>query len=251
MAKHRTKTSKGLGTEDTFAKVRRFSLPGAIAEEIHSAILSGKLTPGQRITEDAVCKQMGVSRTSVREALQELRVLGVLAARNRRTYIAPEPDIEEIKDVYFLRGVCEGMAAVGAKKRMRKGDLQRLESLVRQMEESAQSGDSVGFRRADLSFHELIWRIDGKQYLERLLKALTHPYIAYLAALIPRSGHLTLVDIAKLHREFLNNLRRFSGRKLQAQVGKLFRTLGRALHIANQNGHEKPDSKRRQAGFGG
>jgi len=55
-----------------FTELQHPTLCQNLVEGIHFAIISGKLKPGERITEGQICRMAGVSRTSVREAFQQL-----------------------------------------------------------------------------------------------------------------------------------------------------------------------------------
>lgn len=213
-----------------FGKLQQRSLSQMIGDQIYSAISTGKLKPGQQVTENIIVTELGVSRASVREAFRELRVLGILVERRRKTYIMEQPSAEEIADVYALRGVCEGIAAASAKKTLTEADFALLDQLVQRMEASAQTGEHAEFLEADIAFHEILWRHPRKPYLERVLQALTHPYFAYLSALMRRSSGVTLRSISHVHREYVEDLRRYSGRRLQARVERHFRILGEYFH---------------------
>src|SRR5262245_1362295 len=97
--------TKNTESEYVFSQLKHPSLRKAITEQIHFAIIGGSLKPGQRITEQLICEQLGVSRTSVREAFQEMRAMGVLTENRRKTYISSGPGPDEIRDTFALRGL--------------------------------------------------------------------------------------------------------------------------------------------------
>ncbi len=233
------------GPTNLFTELQHPSITQAIVQQIHSVILQGRLKPGERITEQAIAKQMGVSRPAVREALQELRVLGVLIGRRRKTYVAPAPSGQEIHDIYTLRGICEGIAVVDARRRLRKDDFEQLESFVRAMEQSARSGDYWRFLKADLSYHELLWRANGNGHLLRILQFLTYPYFAYMAAYVHRSKLATLSHIAREHRKYFNDLRRLTGTKLKTRVERHFRGLAGTVQLLCRKVEERSSAEAR------
>ena len=213
-----------------FGKLQQRSLSQMIGDQIYAAISTGKLKPGQQVTENIIVTELGVSRASVREAFRELRVLGILVERRRKTYIMEQPSAEEISEVYALRGVCEGIAAAAAKKTLTEHDYAHFDQLVQRMETAAQEGAHKDFLDADIAFHELLWEHTRKPYLERVLQSLTHPYFAYLSALMRRSSSVTLRSIARVHRDYVDDLRQHSGRRLQACIERHFRLLGEYFH---------------------
>jgi len=217
-------------TSGVFDKLQQRSLSQMIGDQIYTAISTGKLKPGQQVTENIIVTELGVSRASVREAFRELRVLGILVERRRKTYIMEQPSAEEISEVYSLRGVCEGIAAAAAKKTLTEHDFAHFDQLVQRMETAAQDGNHEEFLDADVAFHELLWEHTRKPYLERVLQTLTHPYFAYLSALMRRSSSVTLRAIARVHRDYVADLRQYSGRRLQTCVERHFRLLGEYFH---------------------
>jgi len=65
-----------------FESMQRRPLPETITETIVEAIESGELSPGERLpTEPDLAKQLGVGRTSLREALSRLQTLGYVDVR--------------------------------------------------------------------------------------------------------------------------------------------------------------------------
>lgn len=238
-------------TSGVFGKLQQRSLSQMIGDQIYSAISTGKLKPGQQVTENIIVTELGVSRASVREAFRELRVLGILVERRRKTYIMEQPSAEEISEVYALRGVCEGIAAAAAKKTLTEHDYAHFDQLVQRMEAAAQEGAHEDFLDADVAFHELLWEHTRKPYLERVLQSLTHPYFAYLSALMRRSSGVTLRSIARVHRNYVEDLRQYSGRRLQVRIERHFRLLGEYFHPLCQIEDHRTASRAEATAAGG
>jgi DNA-binding GntR family transcriptional regulator len=204
----------------------RPTLTRTIAEHLHSAVLTGKLQPGQMITEQGTAKSLGVSRSSVREAFQMLRTSGVLTQRNTRTFVNTMPTRDEIEGLYQIRGLCQALASEEAKKHWRKGDYIRLDAAIQQMEALARKGDIEGFQDADLAFHRLIWQVNQKTYLNVIREALNAPYYTFFNALLRRASSKQLCDLAMLHRRYLDILRKHEGTELKAAIIECYRAIG-------------------------
>lgn len=219
---------------NVFSQLQHSSLRQAIAAQIHAALLTGKLKPGQRITEEETCQALGVSRASVREAFQEMRALGVLTASRRKTYISGEFDAREIRDAYMFRGICEGLAAKEAKRNLHRDGYEKLELYIRRMEEASRKKDLEAFWQADLAFHDLIWQSSQGKYLQRLLQVITIPYHPFLLALLRKASAEELLQITRVHRRHLEDLQRFNTPLLRkrlerhyCKLGNIFATLSR------------------------
>jgi DNA-binding GntR family transcriptional regulator len=81
-----------------------------IIAALRSAIETGVLVPGQRLIEKDLCEQLGVSRTSLREALREVQAEGILEYNSSRSLSVSSISIEEAKNIYRLRSVLEALA---------------------------------------------------------------------------------------------------------------------------------------------
>jgi DNA-binding GntR family transcriptional regulator len=82
-----------------------------------SEIHEGRLSPGERLTEDSLASILGVSRTPVREALGALAQRGVLARRDRGGFVVPVPNLAGLKNAFELRRLLEPYAAQRAARR--------------------------------------------------------------------------------------------------------------------------------------
>ena len=94
--------------------MRRGNLADEVADHIRDSILTGRLRPGTRIDQDAIAKDMGVSRLPVREALISLDQEGLVRTLPRRGAYVERVQREDIADHYQLFGTVAGLAAARA-----------------------------------------------------------------------------------------------------------------------------------------
>jgi DNA-binding GntR family transcriptional regulator len=90
------------------ALVRNASV--ATNELIRRAIIDGRLQPGERLKEEELARELGISRTPVREALLMLQAEGLVDATPNRGATVRAHTAEDIDDLYQLRAVLEGYA---------------------------------------------------------------------------------------------------------------------------------------------
>ncbi|RZL91987.1 MAG: GntR family transcriptional regulator [Variovorax sp.] len=81
--------------------------PTTIAERVVEAILAQKLAPGERLGEQDLAQNFGVSRTMVREALMQLQARGFVEVQSRRGWYVVEPSIAEARDAFAARRIVE------------------------------------------------------------------------------------------------------------------------------------------------
>src|SRR4029077_11389899 len=83
----------------------------AATELIREAILDGRLPPGHRLKEEELARELGISRTPVREALLVLQTEGLIDAAPNRGAVVRSHDSDDLEDLYQLRALLEGYVA--------------------------------------------------------------------------------------------------------------------------------------------
>jgi DNA-binding GntR family transcriptional regulator len=120
---------------------------------LRQQILSREILPGSRVTEDAVASELGVSRATVRQALNSLELEGLLVRNpTSRVLEVLSLDADDVKDIYQARRVLE-LAGVEASADAPEEALEELKQAVTQMKEAAENTDFVGFVEADARSH--------------------------------------------------------------------------------------------------
>lgn len=156
-----------------------------IAEKIRSKILSGSFPAGERLKQERLAEEFGVSRTPIREALSRLEAQGLVTQQQRRSAVVCAPSSRDIAEVYRIRAELEGLAASLAARWITDSALARLRAshekfLARIKESPATSRARTagrGARRAallklDVDFHGAIVAASNNRNLERLITEL-------------------------------------------------------------------------------
>ncbi|MES1979791.1 MAG: GntR family transcriptional regulator [Pseudomonadota bacterium] len=82
-----------------------------VIQKITDAIVQGRFGPGERLIERELCELMGVSRTSIREALRELENEGLIENIPNKGPIVARISVKQAESIYQVRAVTEGLAA--------------------------------------------------------------------------------------------------------------------------------------------
>jgi DNA-binding FadR family transcriptional regulator len=206
----------------------------AVAGEIQEMIRRERIAPGGKLpTEHALAKRFGVSRPLLREAIQSLKALGVVDSRPRRGMrvlpFSPElhldamiPRIrteEERADLYELRRLLEPGILRLAARRVKPGDLDTLEALLRTPFPPGRAAVREGLAR-DILFHETLWKIAGNRFVWGLRGLL----VRYFASL--ETGPLTEIMIRRANDEHLSIVRALRAGNVERAVRALERNLG-------------------------
>jgi len=106
-----TAPSNSLAASWTARPMGRVAAPlrEQVISALRQAILSFELKPGQRLVERELIEQLGVSRTTIREALRELTSEGLVTVVPQRGAMVSAPSLEEAADLYKVRAALESL----------------------------------------------------------------------------------------------------------------------------------------------
>lgn len=153
-------------------------------ETIRAMVLSGELSPGEQLSEEALAERCGVSRTPVRDALRRLEAeLLVRKNESQRSFVA-DWSLDDVSDAFELRAMMEGYAARRAAERMDEPTLKRLAEENRAILEATKGlkPDVAAFLEHNRNFHELILEAANSRRLTQLLMALIEQPVIWRTA---------------------------------------------------------------------
>ena len=139
---------------------------------IKGAIQQGRLKPGQRLREEALAQELGVSRTPVREALRRLEAEGLIEPLPRQGLVVRNPPEEDLADLCVVREALEGLAGRLAAQSITRAELYRLEELYTETERAVRAGDVGRLAALNDEFHRVVWQASRNRYLARQLHQL-------------------------------------------------------------------------------
>ncbi|TNM71125.1 GntR family transcriptional regulator [Deinococcus radiopugnans ATCC 19172] len=137
-----------------------------VRDQLRSAILAGELAPGSRLSVPELARQLGVSRSPVREAVLLLVGEGLAVEQSRRGVEVARLELSDVLELYELRIALESVAARSAAERMSGSDLAALRGVL-DAQGAAAVGDASSFRELDLRFHEIVTQTCGNARLAR------------------------------------------------------------------------------------
>ncbi len=152
----------------TIASNEYLPLRDVVFNTLRDAILTGKLSPGERLMENHLAEQLGVSRTPIREALRMLEQEKLVELVPRKGAQVLDMSEKEIVDILEIRSVLEGLATSLACRKMTDEDLQQLREMEAKFEEKLWAKEYAAAADADESFHDIIFRAAGNERLEQI-----------------------------------------------------------------------------------
>ena len=124
---------------------------------IKDGILSGRLRPGERLLENQLAEELGVSRTPIREALRMLEIENLVDLIPRKGAQVREMSEKDIKDVLEIRKVLEELAAGLAAENITRQSISDLKEAHLDFMKAFDRGDREGVLEADTRFHDIIF----------------------------------------------------------------------------------------------
>lgn len=154
----------------------RFSLRGKVFHKIREDILSGKYKDNEELKEVAIADELGVSRTPVREAFRQLELEGLIQIIPNKGAYVTGISIKDVKDIYLIRSLLEGLCARWATENITKEQLEEMEENVYLTEFHAGKGHNDQIAELDNRFHEIMYEACNSKMLEQQLRAF-HDYV--------------------------------------------------------------------------
>jgi DNA-binding GntR family transcriptional regulator len=152
-------------------KTRR-SLHEELLNGVRDLIFDGKLRPGDKIPERALCEHFKVSRTPLRESLKALAAEGLVQLVPNRGAIVALITEKEIDELFPILGALEALAGELVCKTAEEGDLKALRALHEEMIQHFRRDEESAYRRLNRQFHQTMFDIAGNGALSELYEQL-------------------------------------------------------------------------------
>jgi DNA-binding GntR family transcriptional regulator len=153
----------------------------AALEALRTAILDGRLPPGERLKEELLATMLGTSRTPIRRALTILQEEGLVEVLPRKGARVRAFGSEELDDIYQLRSVLEAHSAALATDHMTDEGLAELLASCKRFDALHKADDVVGAVEENLFFHNEILDLAGSARLKQMVNSVIVLPIVYRA----------------------------------------------------------------------
>ncbi len=150
----------------------RDSLTKVASDRIRGQILAGKLRPGERLVEDKLSAEFGVSRVPVREALRLLSVEGLVLLEPRRGASVASVSAEIADELVEVHALLEGMNARMAARRHDPEIIARLGDTLKRGNAAAANGTVELLASLNREFHGLLAEASRNSVLSDIMRSL-------------------------------------------------------------------------------
>lgn len=171
-------------------RARRAPLGVDVARRIEQMILDGVLTPGERLNEVALARQLGVSRGPVREAARALERIGLVAVIMNRGAFVRQLSLDDAMATYEINGVLFGLAAGQVAESLDAATAMRLTQLIDEMDRVIADGDKETFFARNVDFHSAVIGAARNREAAELYEGYSRKLMLLRRRSFERGGHM-------------------------------------------------------------
>lgn len=153
-----------------------YSLRSKVFHKLREDILNGRYKENEELKEVAIGKELGVSRTPVREAFRQLELEGLIQIIPNRGAYVTGITAKDVHDIYMIRSSLEGMCARLACEHITQAQLEEMEENVYLAAFHSSKGHMDQLAELDNRFHHIIYEACDSKMLENLLQDF-HQYV--------------------------------------------------------------------------
>ncbi len=143
-----------------------------VTDKLRERILKGDYAPGERLVENKLSAELGVSRIPVREALRALASEGLVLIEPRRGASVAKLSPDIVREMVEVRATLEGLNAKLAAQRRDPGLIAELEAVLQQGMEAAAQGKADELLTLNSRFHEVLGNIAANSVLQEMMRSL-------------------------------------------------------------------------------
>lgn len=130
------------------------------------------LEPGGSISVNTIIKELGVSRTPLREALLLLQEQGFVTIQPQRGVKINTLTIEDVKDIYEILGGIESRVILSVFAKITEQELELMRALNQKIEDALIRDDIVGHNNGNIAFHDVFLSLSENERLLRYVRIL-------------------------------------------------------------------------------
>jgi DNA-binding GntR family transcriptional regulator len=173
-----------------------------VVQILRDAILKGEIKPGEKLRQENLAQQLGISPTPIREAFRRLEVEGLLVHSAHKGVRVVEFTIKDAEEVCLIRSALESLAArlaITSSNREELGELVgKLEKLQEEMEECLQKEDFEQLADLHDDFHMSLYGLAQAPRLQQLISIFRLNYPHDTLWIIPGRAAESLLEHRKI-----------------------------------------------------
>jgi len=195
---------------------KRKPLREEVYESLKKSILHGKLKAGQRLIEEQLAHQIGISRTPVREAFHKLERDDLVNRLPKGGFAVREFTKEDVEEVFGIRSALESYAAYLTTLHITPDKISVLEKKIDESENALKRGDDEKAVQLNTEFHDLLYKSCKSKKLIEMINNFRDYFYRYRSPLLrlPNAFNISITD----HRSMLEAMKKKNPRVVERVV---------------------------------
>lgn len=195
---------------------KRKSLREEVYDSLRRSIIHGKLKGGQRLIEETLAHQVGISRTPVREAFHKLERDDLVVRLPKGGFSVKQFTRDDVEEIFGIRSALESYAAYLATIHITPEKLALLERKAEESEKALESQDFDKVVQLHTEFHEILYKSAKSRKLVEMINNFSDYFYRYRSALIHTENGFkySLTD----HRRMIEGMKRKNPRLVERLV---------------------------------
>ncbi|CCM80238.1 GntR family transcriptional regulator [Rhizobium mesoamericanum] len=203
-------------------RLKRQSLPGALAESLRERILNGEFEDGEPLVQEAIAAEYDCSRMPVREAFRQLEAAGLIVSKIHKGAIVTSLPAEQIMELFELRAILECDILVHSVSRMADEQLARSERILEELEAAYHKRDIGKMGALNWEFHRSLYLPAERAQTLALIQGINVQTERYIRLhRLPTSG---FKDAEREHRQILTMSKFRDPDVIEVMRGHIIRT---------------------------
>lgn len=178
---------------------------GGVSElvaELREQLFAGNFVPGQRLVEADLAEQFSVSRGTIRSALAELDVEGLIERIPNRGARVRSVSVDEAVEITEVRAALEALCAYKAAASPSEREIANLHEIGLQMADSVKEGNLASYSRFNRQLHSVIIEMSGQKTAAKTISRLRGQVVRFQFQLAQQAGrpadslrqHLAIIE---------------------------------------------------------
>ena len=197
---------------------KKRSLREEVYQSLKKSILHGKLKGGQRLIEEQLADQVGISRTPIREAFYKLERDELVTRLPKGGFAVREFTKEDVEEIFGIRSALESYAAYLATLHIAPDKISSLEKKLKESEDALEKGDDDKVVQLHTEFHDLLYKSCKSKKLAEIINSFRDYFYRYRSALLHIENGISTSN--KDHRQMLEAMKKKNPRLAERLVRK-------------------------------